>query len=151
MHTEGKPWEEALNGNLNLTSWAAVATFGIVELAVDELTAAEIPMNKTNVSALSQTFASIVGDVQESLTGTTSWQDGANSRLRGALRCAIRSMPVPFGGDAATWRSWVASVTRRTGAIASTAIDLWSREPSTDAWKALAVDDDDDDPFLDED
>lgn len=137
--SEARPWEETdSRGDLNLTSYAAMAVFGMVELATETLHTANQPITQSSVRALSATFAAIVVDAQEAVTGSTSWQDGSNTRMRGALRSVLVTMAPPFGEDEQAWASWVARARRRTESIATTAIALWvgyEAEP----WLALAV------------
>ncbi len=54
MRTEGKPWEQAgLEGTLNYNSYAAMAAFGLVELAVSSLSRAGVPLSVASIRALS--------------------------------------------------------------------------------------------------
>ena len=81
------------------------------------------------VTALSRTLAHVVLAVQRDLAGSTSYQDGVNTRLRGALRTAVATMPPPFGGDAQAWSAWVARAIRRTDSIAKAAVALFDDDP----------------------
>ena len=96
---EGKPWEESVGGGLNPTSYAATAAFGLTGLAVDTLHENGQRITGTTVSSMAHTLAWIVGRAQAKLTGTNSLQDGANTRIRGALRTTLGTLPPPFGQD----------------------------------------------------
>jgi len=138
MLTEDKPWEPTANGGMNPSSYSATAVFGLVSMAVSELAKADQRINGKSVAGLAGTFASIVETVQVELTGSTSPQDGMNTRLRGALHTAIETLsPLPFGGDAEAWEAWVNQVTRRTRAIAIAAINLFDNGPAASPWLDL--------------
>lgn len=136
--SEARPWEETTgSGGLNPSSYAATAVFGIVELAVEELHRAGEPLTPTAVKAFSATLATVVLDTQETEFGSSSWQDGSNTRIRGALRTVLVTLPPPFGQDAAAWEAWVTKATRRTRSITAAAVELWDRVPA-EPWLALA-------------
>ena len=124
---EDKPWEQTAgpDGLLNPNSYSATAVFGIVEMAVELLHKAGVHLGPAVVTAMSRTLAHVVLAVQRDLAGSTSYQDGVNTRLRGALRTAVSTMPPPFGGDTQAWSSWVARVIRRTESIAKAAVALF--------------------------
>lgn len=130
--------EDALNGN----SYSASAVFGLSALAVEVLSKHNQPVTGSTVRALARTFAHVVQTVQFKLAGTASWQDGLNTRLRGALRTSVDTLPAPWGGDTEAWSAWATSVTNRTSAISAVALDLWSLGNNLpDApWAALAGD-----------
>ena len=67
------------------------------------------------VTALSRALAHVVLEVQHELAGSRSYQDGVNTRLRGALRTTLATMPPPFGGDERVWSAWVARAVRDLG------------------------------------
>ena len=46
---------------------------------------------------MTNVLAAIVTDVQKGLSGSTSFQEGTNTRLRGVLRTVLESVPPPFG------------------------------------------------------
>lgn len=139
---EGKSWEPTLqDGKLNTNSFAAMAVFGLVELAVTELEKADQPVTLRSVKALSQTFVRIITTVHEEVRGPASYQSGLHSRLRGALRTTVETMPIPFGSDVTTWDTWVTKATNRVRAIAKTAISMWESDddnPDTRPWAVLA-------------
>lgn len=150
MLAEGKPWDATINGTLNPTSYSAIAVFGTVTMAVKALAEADQPITGTTVNALSGTFASIVEAVQVRFTGSSSPQDGMNTRLRGALHTAVETLPIPFGGTSAEWEAWVDAVTKRVSAIAKAAVRLFENGPDSQPWADLAVDPEDEDIDLDD-
>jgi len=137
---EGKAWEPSLSdGRLNTNSYAASAAFGLVELAVEELHRAGRPLKFRSVKALTGTFAAVIDPVHESVRGAVSLNSGLHSRLRGALRTTITTMPLPFGGDSDAWGEWVEKAQGRVHAIAKIALSMWE-DDTADA------DDEDTDP-----
>ncbi|MBG0738702.1 PD-(D/E)XK nuclease family protein [Paeniglutamicibacter antarcticus] len=137
--TEGKPWEPyTVEGELNPISYAAIGLFGTAELAVEALHRAGLPISGTNVKALASTFQHIIAEAQEHWTGSTSASDGANSRMRGAIRTVLATLPMPFGEDAAAWDAWVAGAIRRCKSITAVALHLFSEERPDAPWEALA-------------
>jgi intein/homing endonuclease len=140
---EDKPWEETLNdGTLNPNSYAATAVFGIVDLAVEMLHDKGQEITAKNVRALSFTFKSIIAEVFADFgSKNASLQDGLHTRLRGALRTSLATLPAPFGEGLDAWDTWVGQSVRRTRAIAKTAIVLWEGEDEVEnPWAALAAD-----------
>ena len=137
---EDKPWESTgVNGELNPNSYAATAAFGLVSLATETLHEGGITLSASAVDALANTFAKVVEEAQKNLTGRTSLQDGANTRLRGALHTVITTMPLPFGKDDAAWEKWYTSAVRRVGSIADAALRLFENGPEERPWATLAV------------
>ncbi len=141
MYDELKPWEETnADGTLNLNSYASTAAFGTVELAVETLHGAEQKVTPKSVDALAETLALIIQRCQESLDVRPSMQDGSHTRLRGALRTSIETMPAPFGKDAAAWAEWVKRTEKRVLSIHGAALRLWSTGgQDAEPWAALAV------------
>lgn len=126
---EDKPWVATTDhADLNPNSYAAGALFGLASLAVSELSKAGIPLGKTNVSALAHTFKVLVSTAQMKWTGRANLQDGANTRLRGALYTVLETLPVPFGQDKAGWDDWANQVVRRLGAVVSVSLEMWETE-----------------------
>ncbi|WP_422759092.1 RecB family exonuclease [Paenarthrobacter sp. C1] len=137
--TEGKVWESYTpEGELNPNSYAAMGVFGTAELAVEALHRGGLPISGTNVTALASTFQHIVVEAQEHWTGSKSAADGANSRMRGALRTVLATLPMPFGEDAAAWDAWVVAAIRRCKSITAVALHLFSEERTESPWEALA-------------
>lgn len=137
--TEDKAWEPyTKEGELNPNSYAAMGVFGTVELAVEALHRAGLAITGSNVKSLAATFQHIVAEAQNHWTGSTSAADGANSRMRGALRTALATLPLPFGQDAAAWDAWVAAAIRRCTSITAVALHLFSDERVESPWEALA-------------
>lgn len=121
---EGKPWEEDVAGTLNGASYAAIGYFGTSSLAYELLGRHNIPIQRVAVDTLTTTLAGIITDVQEGLTGSASFQDGTNTRVRGVLRTVLDAVPPPFGQDAATWQRWIKQATGHTRSIAAAAVRL---------------------------
>ena len=73
-------------------------------------------------------------------TGGTRYGSGANTRVRGALRTAVDTIPAPWGKPAADWDTWAQMVTNRTKAIAIVSSELFAAGTDLpDApWRALA-------------
>lgn len=140
MSTTQRPWREAkpydgaeIDGHLSLNSYAATAVFGLSTLAAELLAEAGMKVGPTPVKALAALLAQTVLDAQAEVTnGSTEWQEGANTRLRGALRSAIEVVPLPFGGDEAAWATWKDRAQRFMVAVAATAIDLYDNGPVVD-------------------
>ncbi|MGP4915556.1 RecB family exonuclease [Brachybacterium tyrofermentans] len=121
---EDKPWEEVVRGKLNGASYAATGYFGISSLAYELLGTHGVPIQRIAVDAMTNVLASIVTDVQEGLSGSTSFQEGTNTRIRGVLRTVLVSVPPPFGEDAETWATWIKMATGHTRSIAAAAVRL---------------------------
>ena len=119
------PREADIGGALNGNSYSASAVFGLASLAVELLSKNGQPVNGKTVNALALTLAQVVQTVQFKLSGTASWQDGLNTRIRGALRTSVETIPAPWGAGADKWDGWVASITNRTNATANVAVHLW--------------------------
>ncbi|MET4144004.1 PD-(D/E)XK nuclease family protein [Arthrobacter sp. UYCo732] len=137
--TEGKVWEPYTSeGELNPNSYAAMGVFGTAELAVEALHRGGLAISGSNVKALAATFQHIVASAQDSWTGSTSASDGANARMRGALRTVLATLPMPFGEDSAAWDAWVAAAIRRCKSITAVALTLFGEELPDSPWEALA-------------
>lgn len=133
MKTEGKPWEAwSDEGELNPNSYAATAAFGLASLVVDEMYAHHQTITQAKVEELLGVFAQIVGRVERQLGFRPNLQAGLNTRLRGALRSALNTMPIPFGQPEASWRKWQGALERRTFAIAKAAFALADRYSDID-------------------
>ena len=141
---EGKPFEEVTpdSAELNPNSYAAIASFGLVTMAVEALHDANQPLAVRSIKALSRTFADLVGAVSAELDYRPSFQAGMHVRLRGALHVCLRLAPPPFGDDAEAWGAWAATTRRRMRAIAEAAFELWeggAEAGDEPAWAALAA------------
>jgi len=143
MFGDGKAWDETDGHLLNGNSYAAIGLFGVVSMAVDHLGKAGQPITPSNVRALSQTFAKVVLAAQQKVAGVQSWQDGSNTRMRGALHTVLGSadMALPWGEDQGAWREWALKAVRRSVSIATVVNDLWAIGPADAPWEALAVTD----------
>lgn len=135
---EGTSRDTTVDGSLNPNSYAATAVFGVTQLAVEQLAKAGKPVSGKSVTALSQTLATVVLSAQERLTGSRDWSAGANTRLRGALRTCVETLPLPFDGTAAEWSAWVDSAVNRTNAIAVVSVKLFNTpELPAEPWLGL--------------
>lgn len=138
---EAPPYHQTAEGTAdpNPNSFSAIAIFGTVELALEALEGAGQRLTVSNVDALAQTFARLVADAQVALGARPSFQDGLNSRLRGALRASLGRSPVPFGQDAQAWEKWYTSTLRRMVSIAQAALRLWAYDLPEKPWVPLAA------------
>ena len=136
---EDKPWEEEVAGTLNGASYAAIGYFGAASLAYELLGKHDVPIQRVAVDALTTTLASIITDVQEGLTGSTSFQEGTNTRVRGVLRTVLDAVPPPFGQDEATWQRWIKMITGHTRSIAAAAVRLADADEHTADTATLAT------------
>lgn len=141
MYDELKPWDETNpDGSLNLNSYASTAAFGTVELAVETMYAAGEKILPKTVDAFSETLALIVQHCQELLDVQPSMQNGSHTRLRGALRTSIVTLPPPFGGNVDAWATWAKKTEKRVLSIHAAALRLWSvGGQAADPWTELAV------------
>jgi hypothetical protein len=139
MRHEDKPWVEEIEGRLNFSSYAAGAAFGLAELAVESLHQAGVTLTGQTVYALADTFATVIADVQRAMNAKLNMAEGLHTRLRGALRTSLATLPVPLGGDQEAWAAWVAATERRLRAIATVAERLWEAERGEPGrpWAAL--------------
>src|SRR5699024_7818283 len=80
-----------------------------------------------------------ITEVQEGLTGSTSFQDGTNTRVRGVLRTVINAVPPPFGQDADTWQRWIKMTTGHTRSIAAAAVRLAQADQASADVETLAT------------
>ena len=137
---EAKPWEgSVVDGHLSLNSYAATAVFGTTELAVEALHDAGQPVSPATVGALASLFARVISEAQSTVTdGDRDWQSGANTRMRGALRTVIATVPIPFGASSDDWNQWSTVATRRCVSIATVALNLFNNGPSADDVMVLA-------------
>ena len=118
------PTDSHVEGVLNARSNTAFAVVDLSTLAVRKLADAGQPVTAGAVNGLAQTLATIVQNVEMALTGGHSWQSGANRLVRTALKNTIETLPLPFGGDASAWDSWVESARKRTSAQVNVALNL---------------------------
>lgn len=126
--TEDKPWEVTSYGVLNGNSYASTGYFGTASLAYEYMGQHGVPVQKVTLPLFAEALAGIVSEVQEALSGSTSFQDGTNTRIRGVLRSVIEFYPAPFGGDADAWTTWRSGTVQRVKAICSTALRLHAHE-----------------------
>jgi len=139
---EKPPYNDPPTGKLDPNSYAAMGLFGIVSMAVERLDSAGVKITPTTVDALSKTLAGVLLDAQEEVFGHRDWQAGANSRLRGALRTVLDTLPLPLGRDEAAWDKWATRARRRLVSITQAVLAVYDDEPSYDGdpWEPLAAD-----------
>lgn len=137
--TEAKPWDVYANeGQLNPSSYAAGAAFGLTGMAMGNLTKAGIDLRGGVVRALASTYLHIVTEAQREWTGTVSLQEASNTRMRGALHTVLETLPQPWGEDADAWEAWTAKAIKRCVSTTAVALDLFSEPRPTAPWEALA-------------
>lgn len=139
---ETVPYEAEVNGDLNLNSYSGLAVAGLVSHAFEHLRSQSVPLGPAAVDSFARVLAGIVLRVQLRTTGSTSFQAGANTRLRGFLHLALETFPAPFtivAGDGGTrvpatadhWDEWVALVERLLASLLTSAIDLYGTAHET--------------------
>lgn len=138
LFSEDKPFHERSNGLLNGASYASTAVFGLASLAYEEIQAASQPLKSETIDALTQTLASVVLQAQYVLTGSTAYQDGLNTRLRGALRSVMAQNPLPWGESGEEWKKWHTKAVSHVVSIANVAHRLYNAEIPAAPWAALA-------------
>lgn len=128
LFSEGKPWEATINGLLNGASYSAMAVVSVPQIAGELLVAAGRPLNGPTLDRLTDLLATIIIDVQKSVrAGEFDWSDGINTRIRGALRTTIETLPLPW--DATTeeaWAAWQVKATKRTTIFITKAVRLFN-------------------------
>lgn len=129
MRAEAPPLEEQVNGRLNLNSFSAQAVTGLVAKAFDHLEQQKQPVSPNALTAFTDVLAGIVLRTQRQLTGSTSWQAGAQTRLRGLLFSYLSARPAPFGQNADVWVAWVNKAERFLAMSLTTADALHDRKP----------------------
>lgn len=135
--SEGKPWDEILNDDLNIGSYAAQGAFAILNRATAALKQAYPGqvVKRSQIETLAVLLAKIVRAGERHLTGRFSWQSSANTRVRGLLFTVMESSPLPVGGDADMWRSWAKKVRKNVIVLIDESLWLWDRSselPDTD-------------------
>lgn len=127
--SEGKPWDEKINGNLNGASYTATAVMSLPQMAGELLFEAGKKITGPAVDAITDMLANILMDIQRTFRGGTfAWDDGINTRLRGALRTTLETMPLPWDAtDVSEWEAWQAAATKRTGVFIAKGIALWEK------------------------
>lgn len=121
---ELKPWETPVDARLSPSSYAATAVFGIVELAVGTLDGAGVPLTPANVGKLSQLFARIVIKAQVETGSGGGWTASLNTRMRGALRTSLLTLPL---SELTNWDDWEVELLDRVLSIARTAAWLYAK------------------------
>lgn len=144
--TEGRPYDGPITpeGELDPNNYAALATFGLTQMAVEQLHAAGRNLSGREVSSLAHTLAWVVNRAQENWVGGDLPHHGlalgSHSRLRGALRTVLVTLPLPFGGTQQDWASWANKAVSRMGAIVRVSLDLFSHPVTETPWERLGSD-----------
>lgn len=138
LFSEGKSWDEAINGRPNANGYAMQACFGLSEMAAEILlSSGEGEVRPDHVTALAQTLLDIILEAQVNLNSSESLMDGLNTRLRGALRSALAIRPVPFGADSDGWAAWRRTVVRIIESLARTSLILFRDPIPVDPWSVF--------------
>lgn len=137
---DDRPYHERVGDHLNAASYAATGVFGLASLAYEELARREQPINRETVDALTKTLTLVVKRAQGELSGSSSFQHGLNTRLRGALRTVVEVNPLPFGEPTAAWTGWINRAIGHTKSIAKAAHRAYEWDGKGEPWKTLAVD-----------
>ena len=126
--SEGKPWEPTINGLLNGASYSAMAVVSIPQIAGELLVEAGRPLNGPTLDRMTDLLAEIIITVQKSVrAGTFAWDDGINTRIRGALRTTIETLPMPWDAtDESAWEDWQKAATKRTSVFIAKSLRLWN-------------------------
>ncbi|XKH58618.1 PD-(D/E)XK nuclease family protein (plasmid) [Citricoccus nitrophenolicus] len=141
MIVEGKSWEKYNpNNDLNPASFAATAGFGLTTLAMETLHRAGAPLEEPKIKALAGAFSMVTTAAQKSWTGSTDLHDGANMRMRGALRTSLEMNPFPVGGTVEQIKRWMNGTTKRLRTITGIAVPLADAGPEADPWLVLGSD-----------
>ena len=128
VRREGKAWEPMTPDGLNLNSYAAMGVIGLSALSAELLSANDQKVGPSTLRALTAVLAKVVLNAQATVTnGSRDWSEGANTRVRGALRTFIESgiAPLPFGGTRENWDAWSVRATGFSVALVQTGIALF--------------------------
>ncbi|MHA3724236.1 RecB family exonuclease [Leucobacter sp. HY1910] len=108
---EALPSVEAIEGVLNLNSWAAKNIADIEDFAfsyIKNRTSAGV--GPAQLLTLSKLIARMATRVQYDLTGTQGMQVGAASRALFHVKRVMMTFDAPFGADEAAWVAWIQRV-----------------------------------------
>ena len=135
QRAEAEPYNETINGQLNLNSYAAMAVTTVVSMAYQHLRVNGMKTSPATLGKFSHVLAGILLRVQKRTTGVANFQRGANARLRSFLHTAIDQHPAPFLVAAADgsqvpapveeWRKWVTRIETILSACMTTAIEVY--------------------------
>jgi len=112
VRPEGPAFDETVNGELNINSYAAIAASGVVNDAFQMLAAAKIPISLEAWTAMTRTISGILLRAQLDVSGQANYQRGAQTRLRGLFKTFVEAKPFPFGQSADVIEKWVAMAER---------------------------------------
>lgn len=119
-----KPWETPVDRRLSPSSYAATAVFGLVELAVETLYGAGVELTPANVGKVSTIFANVVVRAQVETGSGGGWTASLNTRMRGALRTSLITLPL---NELTDWAEWEDELYARVLSIAKTAAWLYAK------------------------
>lgn len=138
IFSEDKSWVPVSDGLPNGNSYGATGAFGLVELAFEQFRRAGYgQVRPTELKALAGTFARIVADAQDILSGSRNPSDGLATRMRGALRTVIEDRVPPIGSGRDAWESWTSMAVRRCVAVGDIAHTLLTSDIPDAPWLAL--------------
>lgn len=129
---ELKPWEEPVDGRLSPSSYSATAVFGLVELAVETLHGGGYEITPSNVGELTKLFARVTVKAHVEFGSGGGWASALHTRLRGALRTALRVLPHPDVSDMPMdqdMRDWETDLLGLVRSITKTAAWLYALSP----------------------
>jgi len=129
IRAEGPAYEETVEGNLNLNSFAAMAVSGLVAEAFEHLSEQGQQVSGTALAKFSDVLAGLALRAQYATTGQVSFQRGAQTRIRGLLRAILKRRPAPFGQPAAAWAEWLARTERFLIVAITESMNLYERRP----------------------
>jgi hypothetical protein len=130
---ELKPWEsDPKESRLSPSSYAATAVFGLVELAVEHVDELGLEVNAGSVGKYSKLFARILIRAQVELGSGGAWSSALNTRLRGALRTALRVLSYDETDQdtaAESFKAWEQDLYDLVISISKTAAWLYGKTP----------------------
>lgn len=126
----------------NLASYGVQAAFSFQSMALRHLFELDAPIDEATQSALAETFAMIIADVQNEIVHTTRLQHGIHPRLRGLLVTILRATPFPIGQPLTVVDDWIIATKRAIWVGARHAVDLYDRQDTlrhSTAYRTLAA------------
>lgn len=133
---EGKPYDEIVNGKLNANAYAAMAVSGIASLAHEMVHKGGVRVSQVSMDSVGGMLSHMVLAIQEEMTGRRDWQDGANTRARGAIRAFIETEPFPFFASVAARQVWVERGIKRGISLSRLMLRAYEEELPQDGWAA---------------
>lgn len=124
---EARPYEELVaigpgEQILNLGSYAAMRSYGIASLALEIANKGTARVTKTQINAIAELLTSLVRDVEIAITGRSSMNSGASTRVMGLVRTLIDQYEVPDVNDhPSEWHAWYVKSEHRAVMLAEVA------------------------------